>query len=1361
MLGLGWLLVGLMAALVLAWSALYLLILPRIADFRPDLEAAASRALGVPVHIGQLSARQSGWVPSFDLNQVTLLDREGRVALSLPQVELTLSPRSLLRLGFERITLFAPTLNVRRTVAGDIEIAGLRVASTNSDERVADWLASQARMAVADGTLVWTDEQQALAPVVFNQVNLLIRNSPIRHSVRVEVSPPTSWGDRFSILGDFRQPLLDPHRGHWQAWKGTVYANFDRVDMQPLRPYLDLGRHLTQGHGALRFWADLAQGQVSGGVVDLAMSQVQVKWREDLPVMDLKWLQGRLGGQRLSAGVDAYANGLTFESADGLRWPGGRVALHWEAGQASHADAFHGLAHGELSADQIDVAALSALLMRVPVSPELQEKVQAFSPKGQLESVHLTWLGDADPLPAEFKLNAQLKGVSWQATNGVPGVQGLDAVLDTNQNQGQARLSLSAGALALPDFFDEPQIPITQLQALLKWQIEAQGQKIRLQVPELTLTNADLKGQARLDWHTDDRKPDAPLAQRLPGVLNLQGSLSRGEVRQVARYLPKSLPADTRQYVKDSLSAGSITQAQFQLQGRLNDFPFKDNRGGLFKVQAQVKDGAMNLVPASLTGPAVGQWPLLSQINAQLDFQGQGLVVRANSAKLVSPTGGATVPASAALVAAPVEVRLPDFDHPVVTASSTVKGSLNEMLRVVAKSPVADWTDQILSEAQAIGPAELRLKLTLPLEQMARSKVQGSVILAGNELKLMSQVPRLSKARGTLSFSESSLSLANVQAQALGGEVKLEGGLNFKNGPAQGQLRVNGQFSAEGLRQAPEFKSVSKALAHATGGSSYALLLNPAEGGLGWQFDSSLQGLALDLPEPLGKAANTTLPVHVERRVFKTRLNVNRAGAQAGSLRDRLQLKWGDQLALSFTRDLSGAVPKVLQGRWLLGNLGKEPSVTNVWGDDRGVMARINLPQLNLDRWSQLDLPMGSANTGSAPGAEGVKLDDWAAYLPSQISLVTPVLVYQSRTLNNLTLSAQREPLESDKSPLWRAKIEAKELAGTVEYRPTSGASGNTNPEGRIYARLTHLKLAKSTQTEVETLLSEQPVSMPDLDIVVDNTELRGLTLGRVEVLALNRANARSEREWRLDRFNMTVPEASFVASGQWLPGKGIRQTQLNFKLDIKDAGKLLERFGLAGQIASGHGKLEGDVLWQGSPMSFDEASLGGNLKLNVENGQFLKTELGSAKLLSVLSLQSLPRRLSLDFRDVFSDGFSFDSLRGDVAIEKGMASTRNLQMRGVNAVVLMEGQVDIPRETQHLTVVVIPEINAGTASLLLAAVNPVIGLGSFVAQYIFRRPFMAAATKEFLIDGTWADPRVEEVAVKAGIGSDETPAKN
>ena len=1360
--GMAWLLLGLAAVLLLAWSALYGLILPRVSDYRPDLEAAASRALGVPVQIGQLTARHAGWVPSFDLEQVTLLDPLGRVALALPRVELTLSPQSLLRLGFERMTLFHPTLNLRRTTDGNIEVAGLRLASTQHDERVADWLASQARMAVEDGTVIWTDELQALPPVELRQVNVLIRNTPLSHSLRVEATPPETWGDRFSVLGDFHQSLLDPHRGHWQSWKGTAYAQFDRVDLQSLGPYLELGQHLTQGHGSLRLWADLAQGQFNGGILDLALSQVKVRWRDDLPAMDMNWLQGRMGGHRFNGGFDLQANGLAFELADGLRWPGGQVSLHWEDAKPSRLQAQLGHAQGVLKADQIDVAAFGALLLRVPAPVELQKAVKTFAPQGRLESVQMSWVGNLDPLPAEFKLKAQLKGGAWSPGNGMPGLQGLDAALETTQSEGQAKLNLTAGALDWPGNFDDVKLPLDQLQAVLKWQIEGQGQKIRLQIPELTLANADLKGQARLEWHTDDRQANAPLAQRLPGYLNLQGSLSRGEVKQVARYLPKSAMPETRDYLKQSLLGGRITQGQFQVQGLLNDFPFKDNRGGVFKVQAQVKDASMDFAPAS------GDWPVLSQMAAQLDFQGQGMQIRASAAKL----------AGTALVAAPVEVRIADFDHSVVQVNSTVKGPLNDMLKVVAKSPVSDWTDQVLSDAQATGAAELKLKLSLPLEQMSRSKAQGSVLLAGNEFKLMAEVPRLTKVRGSVAFTESNLTLANLQAQALGGDVKLDGAMNFKVPKlqgSQGQIRVSGAFSAEGLRQAPELKAFVKPLAQASGSAPYTLQISAVEGGINWQFDSNLQGLALDLPEPFAKTAEMSAPLHAERRLVRSRATGTRPGANPNNggnvspatagWNDRLQLKWGDQLALNYLRDVSGPEPKVLQGRWQLGTPFKESTnALSTRPEDRVVSAQINLPKLNLDRWSQLGLQTG-VTTASDNGKADLTSAPWNAYLPSQISVNTPVLVFQSRTLNNLSLSAKREMAEgekaTDKFPLWRAKVEAKELAGNIEFRPASEGKDSTNPEGRIFARLAYLKLAKSTQAEVESLLSDPPVSMPDLDIVVDSTELRGLSLGRLEVLALNRVNARAEREWQLDRLNVTVPEASLASSGQWLPGKGLHQTQLNFKLDVKDAGKLLDRLGLTGQIASSHGKLEGELLWQGSPMAFDEASLGGRLKLNLENGQFLKTELGSAKLLSVLSLQSLPKRLTLDFRDVFSDGFAFDSLRGEVLIEKGIANTRNLQMRGVNAAVMMEGQVDIPKETQHLTVVVIPEVNAGTASLLVAAINPVVGLGSFVAQYILRRPFMAAATKEFLIDGTWTDPRVVEVPFKPAANSDEALGKN
>jgi uncharacterized protein YhdP len=172
--------------------------------------------------------------------------------------------------------------------------------------------------------------------------------------------------------------------------------------------------------------------------------------------------------------------------------------------------------------------------------------------------------------------------------------------------------------------------------------------------------------------------------------------------------------------------------------------------------------------------------------------------------------------------------------------------------------------------------------------------------------------------------------------------------------------------------------------------------------------------------------------------------------------------------------------------------------------------------------------------------------------------------------------------------------------------------------------------------------------------------------------------------------------------------------------------------------------------------MDLDTASMTGGFNVNVEKGQFLKAEPGLAKLLGVLSLQALPRRLSLDFRDVFSQGFAFDFVRGDVAIDQGIASTNNLQMKGVNAAVLMEGKADIAHETQDLKVVVVPEINAGTASLVATAINPAVGVASFLAQVFLRQPLMRAATQEFHIDGTWTDPHVTKVAGRTA-GPDRT----
>jgi hypothetical protein len=80
-----------------------------------------------------------------------------------------------------------------------------------------------------------------------------------------------------------------------------------------------------------------------------------------------------------------------------------------------------------------------------------------------------------------------------------------------------------------------------------------------------------------------------------------------------------------------------------------------------------------------------------------------------------------------------------------------------------------------------------------------------------------------------------------------------------------------------------------------------------------------------------------------------------------------------------------------------------------------------------------------------------------------------------------------------------------------------------------------------------------------------------------------------------------------------------------------------------------------------------------------------------------------------------------------------------------------MDGSADIARETQDLRVVVVPEINAGTAALVAVAINPAIGMGTFLAQILLRKPLAAAAnTQEFQIEGTWADPKHRQGAAHA-----------
>ncbi len=1298
--------------LAVAWAALHGWIVPRIDSLRPQLEQQATRALGVTVRIDAIAAHSGGLFPSVQLSGVTLLDGEGRAGLHLPRVVVALSPRSLLRLGFEQIYIEGPELDVRRARDGRVFIAGMAFrASGEDDSRAADWLFSQPEVAIRGGTLRYADELRGAPPLELTQLDLLIRSSGWRHAVRLDATPAPEWGERFSLRGQFRQPLLSAHAGRWQQWSGQLFAWFPRADVSRLQRHVDLGAlSVERGAGALRAWGEVRRGQLVGAVADLALSEVQATLGDGLQPLALRQVAGRVGGSWLDGGFELRTEDLRFVTHDGLRWPGGALALR-HAGQGSASE-------GELRADRLDLGVLAQIGARLPLGEAAHQALQTYAPSGQVDGLQAQWRG---PLaaPRQYQLRARVRELALAARGGprgVAGLSGLNAQLELNQAGGQARLAMQDGHLALPGVFEDPLLPLKRLAGTARWRIE--GQHISVQADDLRFANADAEGQARLAWRTTQ---SASGAQRFPGALELSGVLTRADGTRVHRYLPLGVPESARHYVRDAVTAGSASRVQFRVKGELRQFPYAHGEPGEFHIAAQLRGVEYAYVPARLQPAGERPWPALSGLSGELIFDRAGMTVRG---------------ASGALAGAPrlrllaTDARIADLGHPVVEVDGRVAGPLADMLELVRRSHVAELTHGALDAASASGAAELKLGLTLPIADLGHAGVRGSVQLAGNDVRFVPEAPLISGARGAVQFTEGGFTLAGVQGRTLGGPVSLEGGMRTPaRGEPQVRVRAQGTASAEGLRSAGLWPALTRLAGHASGSTPYALTIGVRRGTAELLVTSDLTGLALQAPAPLGKNAQQPLALRVERRL-------TREAAEGAAREDELRVELGALARLAWVRALDEAGDaRVLRGAIAVGEAAREPLALPA----SGVVANGQFEALDADAWLALlgDAPASAEPAaGAAPAAAALQ-----DYLPTSIGLRAASLSAGGRTLHRVVAGASRQ------GGTWRANVDASELNGYLEYRPGS----NTDPAGLVHARLARLSLPQAAQEQVDQLLSDtgQPQSLPALDIVVQDFELRGRRLGRLEIEARNRAGAGGGREWQLAHFNLTAPEARLASSGSWALAAGAqeRRTAMDFQLDIRDSGALLARFGMDGVLRRGQGRIDGRVDWSGSPLAPDWRSMSGQLHVQMQAGQFLKADPGLAKLLSVLSLQSLPRRLTLDFRDVFSDGFAFDFVRGDVRIARGIASTNNLQMKGVNAAVLMEGRADIERETQDLHVVVVPEINAMTASLVASAINPVIGLSSFLAQVFLRGPLMQAATQEFRIDGTWDEPRVQRVA--------------
>jgi uncharacterized protein YhdP len=325
----------------------------------------------------------------------------------------------------------------------------------------------------------------------------------------------------------------------------------------------------------------------------------------------------------------------------------------------------------------------------------------------------------------------------------------------------------------------------------------------------------------------------------------------------------------------------------------------------------------------------------------------------------------------------------------------------------------------------------------------------------------------------------------------------------------------------------------------------------------------------------------------------------------------------------------------------------------------------------------------------------------------------------------------------------------ARELEGTGTWRPEG--------KGRITARLKRL-VVPAADTRV-TEIRDKPAAgvktpeLPALDIVAETFQLGEKQLGRLELNAVH-----ENRDWRIERLKITNPDSTLTAEGVWQAWLTQPRTQVNVRFDVSDIGKTLARWGYPEGVRRGTAKIEGSLHWTGSPQEFDYPTLGGNLVIDAARGQFVKLEPGIARLLGILSLQALPRRITLDFRDIFSEGFAFDSIIGAVTISRGVASTDNLRIQGPSARVVMHGVVDLAHETQSLRVRVTPHLSDGVSIAGALIGGPVAGVAAFLAQKLLKDPLDQIAGFDYGITGTWTDPQVAKLERPDTVRQDSPP---
>lgn len=779
----------------------------------------------------------------------------------------------------------------------------------------------------------------------------------------------------------------------------------------------------------------------------------------------------------------------------------------------------------------------------------------------------------------------------------------------------------------------------------------------------------------------------------VPGVTpyaDLHAEVERVAVAATRLYLPTAvIPPDGIAWLDRALIGGEGRGGRALLRGPLAAFPFRDGSGE-FDARLQVQDGLLDFAPG---------WPRLEGLAADVHFHNQGLDIETAAARLWEVPVGR------------LHTRIADLEDTVVEVAGSLRADGAPLTRLLRESPLAERMGGLADTVELRGPHRLDLTLEIPTDERPASG-RGTLHFEDAALAIADWDVALTGLRGALAFSEAGLRGEDIALALEGEPMRLDVGPVTVRGRTETQFRIRGRFgpgtllgraNAEALlgsgrgalvQGAAEGTLVCAVPADAGGPNAYSLL-----------FESTLEGVNVRLPAPLAKAAG-------EKRAAQLRIDVGRNG------RSRLAASYGtDVRALLELLDFP-----------------RRPRIER--GDLRFGAGEAQLPSTPGIRITA-DVPRFEFDAGG-----GGELPEYPAWL-SRVEAHVGELELAGHTFSDVRVVATgaRDGL--------KLALDSAALRGELTLPRLPAA------ERPVQVRLQRLNLHAPAEEAEEAAepapaapAATDPRSLPPLRVAVDDLRLDGRVLGRFDL-----ASAPLPDGLALTQLELHAAGHDFSGRAEWRrTAQGPRST-LTLKGSSAAIGKTLEAFGYVAGIERGATEFDAELRWAADLPDISLAGAEGALRFTTAEGQLLEVDPGMGRFLGLFSLGAVARRLTLDFRDFFGQGFAFDRIEGRVRFADGLAHTERLTLEGPAARIELSGEVDLRRREYDQVVTVTPRVGVALPIAGAIAAGPVGAAAGAVLERLLRPGIDRLARYRYEVHGPWQSPEIERT-------EDTTPAE-